>query len=169
MSACLPVAGTNTEVITTMKTRVVLPLVTLMLTTCATAFGADAPETPDAIKAQLKQQADRWDVAIIEKRRDDIAANMADEFRQISGAGKLADKPAFIDGLMDPKLHIDPYGVEDFDIRLYGDVALLSGRTHMTGTYAGEPFASDYRYIDVYVRDGEQWRVVSVQITPLGG
>ena len=39
-----------------------------------------------------------------------------------------------------PKLTIDPYTVEDFEVRLYGDTALLSGRTHMTGKYDGKPF-----------------------------
>ncbi len=52
-------------------------------------------------------------------------------------------------------------------MRLYGDVALLCGRTRMTGRYDGEPFVSHYRYIDVYVRAGGEWRVASVQITKL--
>jgi ketosteroid isomerase-like protein len=57
--------------------------------------------------------------------------------------------------------------VEDFDVRVYGDVALLSGRTRMTGNYRGEPFASHYRYIDIYVRRGSEWKIVSVQISPI--
>jgi ketosteroid isomerase-like protein len=56
--------------------------------------------------------------------------------------------------------------VEDFDVRVYGDVALLSGRTRMTGNYGGEPFASHYRYIDIYVRRGSECKIVSVQISP---
>lgn len=57
--------------------------------------------------------------------------------------------------------------VEDFDVRLYGDVALLSGRTRMTGSYDGKAFASHYRYIDVYVRRQGVWKIVSVQITKM--
>ena len=57
------------------------------------------------------------------------------------------------------------YTVEDFEVRHYGDVALLSGRTHMTGTYKGEPFRSHYRYIDIYVRRDGRWKIVSVQIS----
>ena len=37
----------------------------------------------------------------------------------------------------------------------------------MTGSYAGKAFKSNYRYIDVYVREGGQWKVASVQITPM--
>jgi ketosteroid isomerase-like protein len=117
--------------------------------------------------AQLRAQADRWDKAIVAKRRAGIEANMADDFRQIDGAGNIETKQSFVEGLIDPKLTIDPYTVEDFEVRLYGDVALLSGRTQMTGTYDGKPFTSHYRYIDIYVRRGGAWKIVSVQITKL--
>ena len=66
---------------------------------------------------------------------------------------------------MDAKLTIDPYTVEDFDVRLFGDVALLSGRTRMTGRFDGKPFTSHYRYIDIYVKRNGAWKIVSVQIT----
>jgi ketosteroid isomerase-like protein len=69
--------------------------------------------------------------------------------------------------ILDPALAIDPYTVEDFEVRLYGDVALLSGRISMTGSYNGKPFYSPFRYIDVYARIAQQWKVVSVQITSL--
>lgn len=125
-----------------------------------------APDTQTEI-AQLTAQADAWDKAIVRKDRAAIEANMADDFRQIDGAGNVETKASFVDGLMSDKLEIDPYTVEDFDVRLYGDVALLSGRTAMTGRYEGEPFTSHYRYIDIYARNDSAWKIVSVQITKI--
>ena len=60
---------------------------------------------------------------------------------------------------MAPDLVIHPYGVEDFDVRVYGDCALLCGRTRMTGVYQGKPFQSHYRYVDTYVRQDGKWVV----------
>jgi ketosteroid isomerase-like protein len=133
------------------------------------ACSKPAPASSDeqATIAALTAQADAWDKAIVRKDRAAIEANMADDFRQIDRAGNVETKKSFVDGLMSPDLEIDPYTVEDFDIRLYGDTALLSGRTRMTGRYQGKPFASHYRYIDVYVRMGDTWRIVSVQISPI--
>jgi ketosteroid isomerase-like protein len=122
---------------------------------------------PAGTVAQLKRQADAWDRAIIAKNRAAIDANMGSDFRDIDGHGNVADKAEFLEGLMDPQLTIDPYTVPDLDVRLYGDVALLSGTTRMTGTYAGKPFKSNYRYIDIYVRRAGAWRVVSVQISKM--
>ena len=115
----------------------------------------------------LKTLSDAWDAAIVRKDRAAIADNMAEDFRQIDGRGNLETKQSFVDGLMDPDLAIDPYTVEEFEIRLYGDVALLSGRSDMTGRYKCEPFVSRYRYIDVYVKRDGVWKIVSVQITRL--
>ena len=60
---------------------------------------------------------------------------MAEDFRQIDGDGDLENKLSFVEGIVSTKLVIDPYIVKDFEVRLHGDVALLSGRTKMTGQY----------------------------------
>jgi ketosteroid isomerase-like protein len=117
--------------------------------------------------AMLTRTADLWDKAIVRKDRAAIEADMADDFRQIDGGGNVETKASFVEGLMSPELEIDPYTVEEFDVRLYGDVALLSGRTDMTGRYSGKPFSSHYRYIDIYVRRGGTWKIVSVQISKI--
>jgi len=117
------------------------------------------------IVAELTAQADRWDKAIVRKDRAAIEHNMAEDFRQIDGSGNVESKSSFVDDLLSPDLQIDPYTVEDFDVRVYGDVALLSGRTRMTGRYKGKEFTSHYRYIDIYVRRGGEWKIVSVQIS----
>jgi ketosteroid isomerase-like protein len=120
---------------------------------------------PSAIVATLTSQADAWDKAIVRKDRRAIEENMAEDFRQIDGAGNVETKASFVTDIVSADLRIDPYTVEDFDVRLYGDVALLCGRTRMTGTYQGKPFTSHYRYIDIYVKRDGAWKIVSVQIS----
>jgi len=138
----------------------------LLLAACGGAQQENAVPAADIVAA-LTAQADRWDRAIVAKDRAAIEGNMAEDFRQIDRAGNVETKASFVEGLMAPELEIDPYTVEDFDVRLYGDVALLSGRTRLTGRYQGEPFASHYRYIDIYVRRDDAWKIVSVQISPI--
>lgn len=126
---------------------------------------APAADTRDRDVAELTRLSDAWDKAIVRKDEKAIADNMAEDFRQIDPRANLETKKSFVAGIMDPKLTIDPYTVEEFEVRLYGDTALLSGRTHMTGKYDGEVFESNYRYIDIYVRRDGVWKIVSVQIT----
>lgn len=130
---------------------------------------AAAAQARAQLVATLSAQADRWDQAIVRKDRAAIERNMAADFRQIDGQGSLENKQTFVDDLMSAELEIQPYTVEDFDVRLYGETALITGRTRMTGKYQGKPFATHYRYTDVYVRQGEEWKIVSVQISKIPG
>jgi len=152
------------KVVSTVKIEGVVFSALLLL--CATLAGA-ADKPAAAVVAHLKQLSDHWDRVIVAKDAAAVAGNMAEDFRIIDRRGDISGKQAFVADILDPKLTIDPYTVEDFDVRLYGDTALLSGRTHMTGKYDGQPFASNYRYIDIYVRKGGVWKIVSVQITQL--
>lgn len=122
-------------------------------------------ESEASIIAALKGKSDRWDQAIIRKDLQAIADNMADDFRHIGMSGEISDRALFLKEIVSPDLVINPYTVEDFDIRVYGECALLCGRTKMTGTYKGKPFESHYRYIDTYRRIGGEWKVCSVQTT----
>ena len=149
-----------------LRTRLLRTLAVVVLAMLAWSALPSARRADPVVEA-LTRQADAWDKAIVRKDRAAVEANMADDFRGIDGAGTVEHKPAFVDGLMDPKLTIDPYTVEDFDVRLFGDTALLSGRTRMTGRFDGKPFTSHYRYIDIYVKRGGRWQIVSVQITRL--
>lgn len=136
-----------------------------LLVGCSSAPPASTTRAADV--ATLTAQADRWDKAIVAKDRVAIETNMAEDFRQIDGAGNVETKASFVQDILSPKLTIAPYTVEEFEVRLYGEVALLSGRTRMTGTYDGKPFNTHYRYIDVYVRRAGEWKIVSVQVSKL--
>ncbi|MHB0972381.1 MAG: nuclear transport factor 2 family protein [Thermoanaerobaculia bacterium] len=151
---------------TTRSAAAVLLVLVTSLSGCSTsAEPSDAAGT--APVAALTRQADQWDRDIVRKDHAAIAANMTSDFRQIRSNGTVVDREVFLRDITDPDLVIDPYTVEDFDVRIYGDVALLCGRTRMTGRYAGEAFTSHYRYIDIYVRRDGQWKVCSVQTTAI--
>lgn len=49
------------------------------------------------------------------------------------------------------------------------DVAVLTGRTSMRGSFAGTPFAAASRYAHVLERRDGVWRLVSAQGTPVKG
>lgn len=148
------------------KLEVLALLCLLLLESCSGIPGTDG-RNDSQVAALLTAQADEWDKAIVQKDRAKIEANMAPDFRQIDGHGNVSTREAFLADLFSPHLTINPYTVEDFSIRRYGDVALLSGTSHLTGRFQGKKFVSHYRYIDIYVRRGGDWKVVSVQISQI--
>jgi hypothetical protein len=53
------------------------------------------------------------------------------------------------------------YTTSDVHIRLYGDAAVVTGRLQRTRTMNGKEISDDWRFTKVYVKQKEQWRVVS--------
>jgi ketosteroid isomerase-like protein len=123
--------------------------------------------TPDSDRKALTAQAEAWDKAIVAKDRGGIEVNMWPDFRQIRGGGHVASRDDFVKDVLDPAFSMDPYVVEDFEIRLFGDTALLYGRIRMAGRDGADRWNAHFRYIDTYVRRDGQWKVVSVQVTPM--
>ncbi|MEO6172845.1 MAG: nuclear transport factor 2 family protein [Arenimonas sp.] len=126
-----------------------------------------SPSKEKNLAAELTRQADAWDKAIVRKDLAAISANMADDFQQIRESGEVVDKAVFLRDITSEKIVIDPYTVEDFSIRIHGDVAMLSGSTRMTGSYAGNKFKTRYRYTDIYERRKGKWQISRVQITTI--
>ena len=83
-------------------------LVILLPGGCASSVTQDA--AAPGLVARLSAQADAWDKAIVVKDRAAIEQNMAEDFRQIDGAGNVESKTSFVDGLLSPGLQIDPQG-----------------------------------------------------------
>ena len=58
----------------------------------------------------------------------------------------------------------------DRQVRLYGDTAIVTGRTQMSGTSADGEFTIASRYTHVFIRHGDSsWKLASAQGTPTAG
>lgn len=51
-------------------------------------------------------------------------------------------------------------------VKVYGDVALVTGRGQNTGQFMGQAIKADEWITDVYHRVDEQWRCVLTHLTP---
>ena len=61
---------------------------------------------------------------------------------------------------------IDPF---EQRIRTYGQTAVITGRTQMSGQFDAGPFTASSRYTHVYVKDQSHWQLVSAQGTQITG
>jgi len=53
------------------------------------------------------------------------------------------------------------YATSDIRVRVYGDSAVVTGRLQRTRTMNNKEINDDWRFTKVYVKQGQQWRVVS--------
>jgi ketosteroid isomerase-like protein len=80
--------------------------------------------------------------------------------------GGVADRASFLAALRDRVVAFDRVVLVERTTRRYGDAAVIVGRTEMSGTFGGAPFAAASRYTHVLVRDGDdRWRLATAQGT----
>jgi ketosteroid isomerase-like protein len=60
---------------------------------------------------------------------------------------------------------MEPSTVDEIDVRLFGDAAVVTGRTHARGSLSGVPYDMRLRFTDVFVRRSDQWQAVASHAT----
>jgi len=97
-------------------------------------------------------------------RMSDVAwfdQNLADDFLNSNADGTLVERAAFLRQIA-PPCPVSNFDVEDVRIRIFGDTAIIHGRTTYTKP-DGQTAAG--RYTDVWVRQGGRWVCVSGDVT----
>jgi ketosteroid isomerase-like protein len=88
--------------------------------------------------------------------------HLTDDFVCTLGDGRRIDKQEFL-RLTEAGPGVTGVSVDQIDVRLLGDVALVHGVTH----YTRDGVPASRRYTDVWWRRGDRWRAVAAQITPV--
>jgi ketosteroid isomerase-like protein len=132
------------------------------------ALGHTAGNLPSAeLHAELLALETSWDDALVQKDRAALDRIIADDFVLIAADGQLANKRRLLETIVSPDLQLDAFKTEDVLVRVYGEVAILTGYFRQTGSFKNSRFASTSRYTDVYVKRDGRWQAVSAQATAL--
>ena len=102
--------------------------------------------------------------------KGDASANeryLADSFTFIAPNGMVSDKAQGIADIKSGNLKFESSKVDDMKVRVYGDTAVVTYTTTDKATYKGQDISGQYRWTDVFVKQGGKWQIVSGQGTPI--
>ena len=105
--------------------------------------------------------------ALVEADKTALDRLLADDFVLIDVlTGSEVPKSALLSAVADG-LQFEEINQIEFDTRVYGSVAIITGQTKMSGSYNGPRFDIDSRYTHVFVEQGNGWRLVAAQGTQI--
>jgi ketosteroid isomerase-like protein len=96
-----------------------------------------------------------------------LSRMLAPDFIEISRLGTLRTRADNIRDIASGALHLTSIKYDSLNVRVYGDVAVLTGIADNTGTMHGFPFAGKIRYSRTFVRRDGRWQAVLMQQTPM--
>jgi ketosteroid isomerase-like protein len=119
---------------------------------------------------QLIQLEKDWCTAQLKRDGALLGRLLAEDYTGVSSRGIFETKAQAIAGLSDKTSSVTTCVDDNFKVRIYGEVAIVTARAVRSGTFNGMPY-KDRRstYIDVFVRKAGRWECVASQTTLLPG
>src|SRR5919202_1707599 len=85
----------------------------------------------------------------------------ADDFIGVGPSGTVRTKPQVISDFTSGNLKFQSITTDEVQVRVYGDTAVETGRSTMTGQDKGKTVPSDTRFTRVWVNQRGRWRLVA--------
>jgi ketosteroid isomerase-like protein len=136
-------------------------------------LAADGPVDNPAVR-EIQELEAQFGRAVIAGDRAYYDRVLAEDFTHTSHSGVFKTRAEFMaenkfDQKKDPesgRTRYDAYDVDDLAIRVYGDTAVVTGRTSPRGVTAqGKSISGQYRYLRVWVKRLGRWQAVAFQGT----
>ncbi len=85
----------------------------------------------------------------------------------IDAQGRIRNKAQVLEEMFQPGERQISGHIDEVNVRPYGDWAIVTGKTQVTGRYEGNEINVTLRFMDVFHRTEGKWQVVASQATLL--
>ena len=130
----------------------------LLLVLCSGKAFAQVEDSVKAVEMNRRQ-------ALLAADTVALSRMLAPDFIEISRLGTVRTRADNIRDIASGALHLTAVTYDSLTVRVYGDVAVLTGIADNTGTMRGFPFSGKIRYTRVFVRRDGRWQAVLMQQT----
>lgn len=138
-----------------------LAIVLALVTLASLAAGSSPQSARDADTRELERLEKVWNEAHERGDADTLQALWADDLEVDVPRMPVMTKTDVLSFARSGRMKFSHYATSDIRVRIYGDTAVVSGRLQRTRTLNGKELSDDWRFTKVYVRQSQQWRVVS--------
>jgi len=89
----------------------------------------------------------------------------SDDYTFITLRGELRTKAEIVKGFQSGSFKYESRTISDLKVRVYGDTAIVTGRSSQQGKENGKDYSGDYRFTRVYLKQKGHWVTVALQTT----
>ena len=125
------------------------------------------PDSVPALATELVQVEEAFGLAMISNDVSRIAACIADDWVLVTPEVGVVSRARILQVIESGELSHDTMTKDVSRVRVYGDIAVVTGRGRNTGCFRGERIRADEWITDVYRRVGGSWLCVLTHLTPV--
>ena len=121
----------------------------------------------EQLKQYFQEIEDNFNRAVISNSVEQINACITSDWVLVDSQGGIIPQEGFFSVLEQGLLSHDSMTKEILRVKVYGDIALVTGRGQNTGTWQGQPMEADEWITDVYKQENGKWLCVLTHLTPV--
>lgn len=121
----------------------------------------------EQLKQHFQEIEDNFNRAVISNCVEQIKACITNDWVLVDSQGGIIPQEGFFSVLEQGLLSHDTMTKEILRVKVYGDIALVTGRGQNTGTWQGQPLEADEWITDVYKHENGKWLCVLTHLTPV--
>ncbi len=107
-----------------------------------------------------------FNAAMISNDVERIADCISEDWCLVTPERGPVDRADILSAIKNGVLSHDSMAKEVVRVKVYGDIAIVTGRGRNTGMFRGEPISADEWITDVYRTIEGKWRCVLTHLTP---
>ncbi len=123
--------------------------------------------TEELLIAQFQKIDDEFNEAVISNKVEQIKKCVTRDWVLVDGMGGIIPQERFFDVLEQGLLSHQTMTKQVLRVKIYGEVALVTGRGQNTGVWQGQPMQADEWVTDVYIKENNGWLCVLTHLTPV--
>jgi ketosteroid isomerase-like protein len=116
---------------------------------------------------QLIKLEDEWNDAMVKRDLKTLEAMLADDYLFVDYTGEITPKTDYLANMKSGDDIVTAAASDQYRIRIYGDTALVTAHWKGAEMSKGKDLSGQYRYTDVWVRHGDNWRCVLTHDTKI--
>ena len=120
----------------------------------------------EAIFKELEAVEEDFNQAVISNDVAKISACISDDWILVTPEAGPVPKERFLQAVAQGTLSHDSMTKDIHSVRVYGEVAVVTGRGRNTGKFKGASISADEWVTDVYVKTGGRYICVLTHLTP---
>jgi len=119
------------------------------------------PHAPPDREAEVRAVERAWTDAIVHNDVATLDEILAPDFHLTDSAGRVTTKADNLAGMRDTPTKFDAYDTTDVQVLVWGDTAVVTGRSVLRGTGVKGAFTHDITFTDTLARIDGRWRAVA--------
>jgi len=140
-------------------------LIALSLLSFCTLMAWQSPSSTSSAEKEIRALEEERNQAILHGDAAVLERMTSDDYTFITLRGELRTKAEIVKGFQSGSFKYESRTISDLKVRVYGDTAIVTGRSSQQGKENGKDYSGDYRFTRVYLKQRGQWVTVALQTT----